>query len=137
MIEFALILPILFLIVLFAIQVSIIIEKQEKTQMSVWMGLRSFSLVKWVAAIPLSRYSRSESEQMVKEGGFFTSHDEVDVDFTDVVVWAKVKVSCKTPFLFKDIGWKPIWDVFGRIVKDGKIEVESEGSIVKSPFSSL
>ena len=137
LIEFAFVLPVLFLIVLFAIQVPIIIEKQEKTQMSVWMGLRSFSLVKWYAVIPLSRYSRSESEKMVKKGGFFTSHDEVEVDFTDAVVWAKVKVSCKTPFLFKDIGWKPLWNVFKGIVKNGKIKLESEGSIVKSPFSSI
>ena len=135
--EFAFILPIFFLIILFAIQVPIVIEKQEKTQMSVWMGLRSFSLVKWYAVIPVSRYNRSESENMVKKGGFFTSHDEVDVNFTDAAVWAKVKISCKTPFLFKDIGWKPVWDVFKGIVKNGKIKVKSEGSIMKSPFSSI
>jgi len=135
LVEFAFILPIFFLILLFAIQVPIIIEKQEKTQMSVWMGLRSFSLVKWYAVIPLRRYSRSESEAMVKE--CFTTHDEVDVDFTDWLLGVNIKVSCKTPFLFKDLNWQPLWDVFGGIVKNGKIELESGGWILKSPFSSI
>ena len=133
--EFVFVLPILFLLFLIIVQFSVVIERHLNTQKALWLSLRGYSLLKYTVVQPWSRYSRSELKNMVAEH-FFTRKDEVDVSFSEYVGGVKATITCKTPFLYNGLSWQPIWDVFGGVVRGGKIEVTSKGWILKSPMAT-
>ena len=133
--EFVFVFPLLFLLFLIILQLGVVSEKRLCAQKSIWLALRGYSLVEHHWYQPTGRYSRKELKNMVKQN-FFSKDDEVNVDFTDYVGGVKANVTCKTPFLYKGLNWQPMWDVFKGIVKNNKIELKVDGSILKSPMAT-
>ncbi|MDP8292810.1 MAG: pilus assembly protein [Candidatus Orphnella occulta] len=140
-VEFLLIFPILFLIFLFAFQMIVIISKQQQTQMSVWLGLRSHSLRTLVPGGVgfKSTYSKAQVETMVRKAvaGNSTS-DNVSVSIKESsktvyenILLKQVQVEIKNsfPYLFKGLSWEPVRKMFGEWLSGDSVVVKAKGSI--------
>ena len=118
--EFVFIVPLLFLIFLFIVQFTIMIEKDLNTQKSVWFALRG-----------TTGYG-SNSDGTVKNWirhDFFSRDDKVDVEYKKYGLLKIAEVKCGTPYLFRGINW--ILPAFKGVVRNNRIELKSKGTLVE------
>ena len=133
--EFVLLFPVLFLVFLVAIQFILIIEKRLDVEKAVWSSLTGYAMVEYMVVQPISKYSRSELEKIIKND-CFSPDDDASVSFGEYVGGVSANVVSESPFLYQGMSWKMIWDVFGGMVHNKKIRMSSEGWILKSPMAS-
>lgn len=165
LIEFAFILPIIFLIFLVCLQFGILLVKALRTEISLWPALRGASMPTWgkwgswywrdicirilffkhcehikvpEGLFPRPIYSAAGIRAQIAQD-IFGKDDTVSVSYADFTMngktFTRAKVTCLTPFLFKGLDWEPITEIFSKIGM-GNIKLESsEAVMIKDTFS--
>jgi len=123
--EFVFLMPIMFLIIFSIVQIIVIAECHQRTQMSTWFAMRS------------QTYDGSHSfvtEEEVREAidkDMFAKDDEIIVEAGRSLLSYEAEVKCDTPFLFRRVRWAALQSVFSDVESDGKIEVSSKNQMLK------
>lgn len=139
--ELIFILPILFLIFLFALQMIDILNEQNQAQMSVWLGVRGPSLRKFEAPVFFKRkYSESEVKDMIEGSFYLKKHGEASIKYEKSAFYADptlqrntYKIEYEFPFLLKSLKWAPIEQIFNNTwVEGNKVKVKAEGKIAQT-----
>jgi len=135
LIEFALLLPILLLVMLAVFQIQLMMEGKQKTQMATWYAIRAHS----------DGTSEDDIKDKIKEVMFNDDDSQFDIDFshpssfltTAAVInvfmipqEVKAEVTYKTPYFFKGMTWVPVAGVFSN-VKSNVIEVSSSNQMLE------
>jgi hypothetical protein len=135
--EFLFLIPMLLMIVLATVQFLVILDRQQKTQMSTWFALRSQTYNS-----KYSFYSRSSVQTTIK--GNFDSKDEVSVSYSTGVSPAmlnpvmfpqdlKATVTCRLPYSYQNVVmWDQLKGIFANIVQNGKIAVSSDNHMTRN-----
>jgi hypothetical protein len=137
--EFLFVMPLVLLVSLSVVQLVIVMDRNQKTQMGTWMAIRSQGYDS-----SHSHVSRSDAQSAIQ--GMFGPGDQVSVDFhtgESIVDMAQIPnpemfaeeiyatVTCKTPYLFGGISsWPSLSYVFESVESDGSIQVSSKNQMM-------
>ena len=127
--EFVFILPILFIIFFVIVQFSNIFDYCQKSQMSLWCGLRAATIPKQKSVGVSVLSPRHDTGQIIEwiKSDIFNRKDVVDINIDRgqrpvLLNTVKIKVDTYVPYLYEGVTWKELQEIFNgkTVVRDGK-----------------
>jgi len=139
--EFLLLLPVMLVIILAVVQLVVLMDRNQKVQMSTWFAMRSQSYDS-----DHSYYNQGTVQDTIKKN-MFGSKDSVSVGYQtspslvslaglmDPFMFAEeieATVTCGTPYLFNGSSFSMLQEIFQNVVQDGKIAVSAENQMIQN-----
>ena len=137
LVEFAIMLPILLIIMAVVFQISLMIDGKQKAQMATWYAIRAHS----------EGTSEDDIEDTIKED-FFGGSDDVEIEFDDSSpAWIdvvsvlnelmgakiiKATITYKAPLIIGDSTMIPMDEIFSGIVEDDATPVSSFNQMIEN-----
>lgn len=139
--EFLLLLPVMLVIILAVVQLVVLMDRNQKVQMSTWFALRSQSYDR-----DHSYYNQGTVQDTIQKN-MFGSKDSVSVRYQaspslvslaglmDPFMFAEEiegTVTCGTPYLFRGSSSQMLQGIFQNVVRNGQIVVSAENQMIQN-----
>ena len=139
--EFLLLLPVMLVLILAVVQLVVLMDRNQKVQMSTWFALRSQSYDS-----DHSNYNPQQVQDAIGKN-IFNSKDNVSVSYDtspslvslagmmDPFMFAEelqTTVTCETPYLFQGSSSTMLQGIFGGVVQNGQIQVSAQNQMIQN-----